>query len=387
MMNFTFQLPTQICFGKDQEKLAGPLISVTGRHVLLVYGSERVFWTEEGNNLLRSLQVFAMKQTRLANVRSENQLEKIRQGIALCREQEVDCLLAIGGGTVMDTAKAIALGATSETDILDMARSGKTPDLALPLGAVLTVPATSSESSSVLTLEDEKTGEMHTLSSPSLRPVFAIMNPAMTTTLSRLQTTSSGFDAFSYAFARFFDLGRDSALLDEMTAAVMRSMIQQLPRVIEDPENLAARADLMWAAAIVNNDMLGPGGEYSCHRIARTLSVTYGLNKAAALAMTLPVWWRVLMEEAPERFADFAEMVFGVERDDDAYGTALQGQEKLKAFAARVGFSLVIRPERGQEGSPTRLAEMTLGKEETLGKGPLAMDRRLLAKVFGLILG
>ncbi len=215
------------------------------------------------------------------------------------------------------------------------------PEKYLPIGAVVTMPASASECNDMSVISDPVTGRKIARPFKGTRPKFALLNPQLTVTISRFQTASGGFDIFSHAFERYFDLTRDSQLLDGMTVSLMRTVIQVLPKVLADPQNLQLRGELMFAASMAHNDMLGPGGDFACHEISHVVTEKYGIPHGSALAMILPAWCQRMSCAAPERFCRFFEKVWGI--TGSSWDEVIdRGIDEMKKFITEIGLPLTI---------------------------------------------
>lgn len=376
MYNFDFSMPTKIYFGKGRERETGERLKEYGHNVLLVYGSQRLFRDGLGNRLVESIEKAGLKVTPFGGVVPNPRLSHIEEGIAICRREKIDVLLAAGGGSVMDSAKAIALGACCQAKLWD-ALCGKVPGEqlgeALPVGGVVTMPASASEANGLVVVTQDESGEKKMGFFEAVRPKFAILNPELTFSLPRNQTAMGSFDAFSHAFERYFDLTRESELLDQVTAGLMKTIIHQLPIALAQPKDYQARAELMLSATAAHSDMLGPGGDFGCHEISHILTARCGIDHGAALAMLLPAWAEYMAERKPQRFAKFAAQVWGVKEEDEKT-MAFEGIRRMKQFIKESGLELTCEiPDADLESLIEPITEgpgfaggnfQKLGKEE-----------------------
>lgn len=366
MYNFDFSMQTKIYFGRDREQEVGERLKEYGHNVLLVYGSQRLFQDGLGDRLTKSIKKAGLKVTLFGGVVPNPRLSHIEEGIAICKREKIDVILAVGGGSVMDSAKAIALGSCCRANLWD-ALCGKVPgeqmDKALPIGGVVTMPASASEANGLMVITRDESGEKKMGFFEAVRPKFAILNPELTFSLPKNQTAIGSFDAFSHAFERYFDLTRESELFDRVTASLMKTIIRQLPIALEQPKHYQARAELMLSATAAHSDMLGPGGDFGCHEISHTLTARYGIAHGAALAMILPAWAEYMAEKRPERFAQFASQVWGT-KEQDRKDMAFEGIRSMKQFIRNIGLELTYEiPKADLE----ILAEGTAGSSGFVG--------------------
>lgn len=337
MYNFEFNMPTKIYFGTEQEKRVGQLMRPYGKRVLMLYGSSRIYETGLGGALEQYMREAGIEVFPLGGVIPNPHLSHIRQAIEYCRDKEIGAILAVGGGSVIDSAKAIALGVLHQGDLWDLYEGSQTDSGALPVGAVVTVPATASECNGMSVITNDATNKKLMGFFEVTWPKFAILNPKLTLTVPAYQTAIGAFDIFSHAFERYLDLSRNSDLLDSMTEGLMKTVIAQTKIAIKEPENYQARAELMWAASVAHNDMLGPGGDFTCHEISHIVTEEYGTPHGAALAMIIPAWCRETLPYQTERLKRFAQNVWGVQGETDPFAAAIKGIEQMEAFIRNIG--------------------------------------------------
>ena len=342
MYNFNMSIPTQIYFGDEIESKAGSLMRLYGQRILLIYGSDRIFEEGLGGRLVCSLQEAGCTVFRCGGVKPNADIAYIEKAIKVARMEKIDGILAVGGGSAIDSAKAVSAGSAYGGSVLELYEKPEIePETFLPIGAVVTIPATASESNDMSVISDGLTGKKIARSFKETRPKFALLNPSLTLSVNGFQTASGGFDIFSHAFERFFDLTRNSCLLDGLTESLMRTVIDVLPKVLQNPADLALRSELMLAATIAHNDMLGPGGDFACHEISHVITEKYGIAHGSALAMILPAWCSQMSKRNPKRFCQFFQNVWGVEGKEQEQVIA-QGLQKMKTFVNGIGLPLNI---------------------------------------------
>ncbi len=340
MNNFTFSSPTKIVFGRGVETGVGEETALHSKRVLLHFGGG----SAERSGLLPrvrdSLRKAGVEWVELGGVRPNPRISLVREGVSLCRENGLDFILAVGGGSAIDSAKAIALGVGYPGDPWDFYDYTAKPEQALGVGVVLTIPAAGSESSTSSVLSDDETQTKRGCSSELLRPRFAFMNPELTFTLPAYQTAAGAADIMAHIMERYFTNARNVALTDRLCEAALRTVIDNLPRVLAAPDDYDARAEIMWAGSIAHNDLLGTGreGDWASHGIEHELSALYDVAHGAGLAVVFPAWMKFAWKHDVSRFARFATEVWGVERDWlDPERVALEGIRRLEAFFSASG--------------------------------------------------
>ncbi len=389
MFDFHFSIPTEIYFGRECERKAGALMRPYGEKVLMIYGSERIFRSADdgksslGQVLMEDLEAAGCRVVRLGGVKPNADAEYIRRAIKLVRIEQIDGILAVGGGSVIDSAKAVSAGSGFDGDIMELYGNPLAqPDGFLPIGAVVTLPATASESNEMSVISDSVTGKKTARPFPQVKPKFALLNPALTLSVSAFQTASGGFDIFAHAFERYFDLNRGSSLLDRMTVALMQEVRETLPKVLADPENEALRGELMLAATVAHNDMLGPGGDFACHEMSHYITEAFGVPHGAALAMILPAWCRHAWQKAPNRFADFFTQVFSI-KGCQTEDITEKGIAALEAFIDTIGLPRTLTADAKECGSLAEMAEKTLDGRSAIGWGLAGLRASDIAEIYG----
>ena len=335
MYNFELKIPTEIYFGVNVEEQVGKLMKPYSSKVMLVYGSERIFKNGLGEKIVGYLESEGCEVVKQGGVKPNADEEYIEKAIKLAREEGVDGIVAIGGGSVIDSAKAISAGMFTEGNIMDIYKGKATPVKFLPIGAIVTVPATASESNGMSVISSSKTKEKIGGFFEETKPKFALLNPELTLTVSRYQTAAGGFDIFAHAFERYIDLTRHSLLLDEMTMGVMKTMIEILPDLIDNPLDMEKRSDMMFAATVAHNDMIGPGGDFACHQISHEITESYGIAHGGALAMIIPAWCEYMKDRQRDRLTKLFAGLFGS-------GSVEEGITALKSFISSIGLSLGV---------------------------------------------
>ena len=380
MFDFKIAIPTEIYFGEGVENRAGELMHEYADQVLLLYGSERLFQSGTGDKIVASLNRAGCRVATLGGVKPNTDSDFIDEAIRFARSCSIRGILAVGGGSVIDSAKAIAAGVCTPESVIDLYKGETDPGIILPIGTVVTMPASGSEANGVSVIRDSSTGLKHTRTIPGTIPKFALLNPELTCSIPARQTAAGGFDIFSHAFERFMDKRRGSLLLDELTAGLMRAVTKSLPKVIADPEDLDARGEILYAATVAHSNMLGPGGDFACHAMSHVMTHAFGTSHGEGLAMLIPAWCRVMKQYDEPRILEFYSMVFGV-------GTIEEGEAALAAFIDVIGLDRDICRMYGQPAAlqAEELAEMTLNRGPA-GAGFRPMSKEDLTAVYQLIL-
>ena len=315
--------PTHVYFGKETEKLAGKVLKENGaKKVLLHYGSS----SAEKSGLLgiirASLKESGIEFIELGGVKPNPRLTLARKGIEICKTQGIDFILAVGGGSVLDSAKCIGYGTVYDGDVWDFYCGKKAPEKRLPMGCVLTLSATGSEmsNSSVITNDEVTPNDKYGCNTNLGRPVFALMNPELTYSVSKYQTGSGSTDIMMHTIERFFHNGPAFELTDQIAASILKTVIENTLKVFENPSDYDARANLMWAGSLSHNGLANVGfesvGDWACHRLEHELSAIYDVAHGAGLSAIWSSWARYVKKTDPSRFAKLGSLVFGIEEKD-----------------------------------------------------------------------
>lgn len=319
MENFTFCSPTEFVFGRDTEKEVGQLCCKHGAsRVLIIYGGGSVVRSGLLQRVEQSLTTAGLSYETLGGVKPNPEDALVREGIRKIQDMSASApvfLLAVGGGSVIDTAKAIACGACYDGDFWDFYIGKAKIQRALPVGVVLTIPAAGSEGSGNSVITNTATGQKISLRSPEhLRPVFSIMNPELTYTLPPYQTASGICDMMVHIFERYFTNTPETNITDHLAEGVLRSIIEQAPLVMQHPQDYGARANIMWAGMLAHNGLCGTGHveDWASHFMEHELSALYGVTHGAGLAVVFPAWLTVVSRSNPKKAVQLAVRVFDV---------------------------------------------------------------------------
>ena len=347
MLNFTWQLPTRFLFGRDTELEAGRQVRENGgTRALIVYGGGSALRSGLIERVEGALDEAGVTHLRLGGVKPNPRDTLVREGIELGRKEGVDFLLAVGGGSVIDTAKAIAHGLKYDGDFWDFFCGKAKPEATTPVGVVLTMSAAGSESSNSCVITQESTLTKRGLSTQLNRPCFAIMNPELTMTLPRYQIACGATDILAHIMERYFTSTPDVDLTDRLCEGTMQSVIRAARKAVADPTDYDAQAQLMWAGTIAHNDTLGVGRaqDWGSHQIEHELSALYDVAHGAGLAVVFPAWMRYHMNKDVMRFAQYAVRVHGCSMDfEHPERTALAGIEAHEHFLRDIGMPLTLK--------------------------------------------
>ena len=349
-MEFEFCTPTRVIFGRGSEGRVGEIVSSYGyRRVLFVYGGGSVKKSGLYDRVCESLASNGISFSELSGVKPNPVLSLAKRGMALARETGAELILAVGGGSVIDTAKEIAIGALDGGEHWDFALGKRTPERALPVGVVLTISAAGSEMSSSAVLTNEEDGSKRGYNTPLHRPLFAICNPELTFTVDKYQTASGIVDILMHTLERYFAPVPDTEITDAIALALCREVVKAGRIAYENPKNYEARASLMWASSLSHNDLTGAGRFFAgtCHRLEHEMSAKYDVAHGAGLAVVFPAFAKYVYRLAPERFARFAREVFAVTLSDDL-AAAEQGIEILSSYFRSISMPLTF----GELGIP-----------------------------------
>ena len=361
MDNFTFYSPTYFEFGKDTESKAGELVSkFGGSKVLIHYGGGSVVRSGLLDRVKASLTASGISFVELGGVQPNPRSGLVYEGIDLCRKENVDFILAVGGGSTIDSSKAIAAGTLYDGDFWDL-YDGTPITAALPVGTVLTIAAAGSEGSPNTVITKEEGMIKRGSGSDLLRPKFSILNPALTQTLPAYQTAAGATDIMAHLYERYLTNTKEVEVTDRLIEALLLTMKKETPRVIEDPNNYDARANIMWAGMMAHNNSCGVGRsqDWTSHGIEHELSALYDCAHGAGLAVTMPANFRYVVDHDVMRFAQVAVRVWGCQMDfADPKKTALEGIDKLQEFLISIGMPSTLEEVGGAEADIPKLVQM-----------------------------
>ena len=337
MNNFEFCVSTDVLFGKGQEEQLPAKLLPFGKKILLTYGGGSIKKNglyDKIRNLLHEFEIFE-----LGGIDPNPRVESVNEGAAICKEEGIDLILAVGGGSTIDCSKAIAAAAYYEGDAWDLLTGKGQVTKALPIAVVLTIAATGSEMDCAAVISNMQTNEKLLMGHPALLPKVAVLNPENTFTVPPYQTASGSADMMSHIIESYFDTV-DAFVPDAIAEGLMRSVIKYTPAALADPEDYEARAQLMWTSSLALNGITSTGKSFmwSCHYIEHELSVHYDITHGAGLAMLTPKWMRyILSDKTVDKFCDYAVNVWGFAREDDKMALANKGIDATEEFFKSIG--------------------------------------------------
>lgn len=364
MKNFEFSIPTDVLFGRGQEAQLPQKLAPLGKRVLLCYGGgsiKRNGIYEHIKELLKDFEVIE-----LSDIEPNPRVETLRRGVALCKAYSIDVLLAVGGGSSIDCAKAVAAGACYEGDPWELFLDMEKITQALPVVAVPTISAAGSELDPFAVISNTETNEKLFVVHPSLMPRVSILNPENTFSVSAYHTAAGASDTLSHLLENFFD--RECATVaDGINLALMKAVIKHLPLALECPTDYAARAELMWASALALSGLGSTGKDFcwSVHYIEHELSAYYDITHGAGLALLTPHWMRhVLNADTVEKFCEYGKVVWAIEDSTDRFAMAHAAIEATAQFFKKVGMPTTL----GEIGIDDRFFNVMAKKAERIGR-------------------
>lgn len=347
MNNFVFYSPTEFVFGKNTEVQVGALARKYGaQKVMIVYGGGSVVRSGLLDRVKQYLQEAGVAYCEMGGVQPNPIDGKVYEGIQLCRREQVDMMLPVGGGSVIDTAKAIAAGALYDGDFWDFFIGRAKVEKALKVAVVLTIPAAGSEGSGNTVITKTETLQKLGLCAPEhLRPVFSIMNPELTYTLPAYQTACGIADMMAHIMERYFTNTPDVEISDRLCEGTLTAIIKEAYRVKQQPDNYAARANIMWCGTVAHNGTCGVGREedWASHALKHEISAIYNVAHGAGLAVIFPAWMAFMAEHNPAKIAQFAHRVFDIPKSEDLEEMALAGTARLKHFFRYMGLPVSFK--------------------------------------------
>lgn len=375
MEDFQFYNPTRIIFGRDSVQKLGPLAKPFGTRVLLVYGGGSIKRTGLYDRVQEQLQQIGAVVHELSGIEPNPRLTTVNKGVAICKEHDIQLVLAVGGGSVLDASKAIAAGALYEGDVWDFCTRQAVIRDALPLGTILTLSATGSEMNGTAVITNWEINQKRPLASVHTYPKFSILDPALTFSVPADQTVNGVVDMMSHVMEQYFSRTKDTPLQERLCESILQTVVENAEIAIREPDNYEARANLMLSGTYaLNGGMISVGmqNDWAAHDIEHAISAIYDIAHGAGLAIVYPNWMKYVYDARVERFAQYAVRVWGVDpagKSDEE--TALAGIEATRAFFSRIG-------------APATLAEVGIGSEsldqmaeDAVRFGPLGSMKRL----------
>lgn len=391
MDNFTFYAPTYFVFGKETENETGKYVKRFGGHKALIhYGGGSAERSGLLGRVKKSLEAEGIEYTELGGVKPNPRSGLVYEGIDLCRKEGVDFILAVGGGSTIDSAKAIAAGVPYDGDFWDFYQ-GKEVTEAVPVGVVLTIAAAGSEGSADSVVTKEEGMFKRSAGGEVLRPKFAVLNPALTQTLPPYQTACGITDIMAHLYERYLTNTKDVEVTDRVIEALLLTMIHEAPRVMKDPNNYEARANIMWAGMLAHNNCCGVGRthDWASHNIEHELSAMYDCAHGAGLAVVMPAVFTYNLKHDVMRFAKAAVRVWGVQMDfDNPERTAKEGIEAFRSFLISIGMPKNFEEIGAKEEDIEKLAHTACYGDVETGTtgGFVPLNQKDVENIFRLML-
>ena len=362
MKDFNFYAPTRVVFGREaEEKLPQLIQQYGGGRVLVHYGGGSAKRSGLLDKVFGMLTEAGIQFVELGGVVPNPLLSKVREGIDLCRKEHVNFILAVGGGSVIDSAKAIGYGVGYPGDVWDFWDGKAVPQTCLPIGVMLTIPAAGSEMSSSCVITNDEGMLKRGVNSDLCRCKFAIMNPERTYTLPAYQTAAGATDIMMHTMERYFSKYEDATLTDAIAEALLRTVKNAVFEVLRNPEDYRNRAAIMWAGSLSHNDLTECGTEkdFACHKLEHELSGLFGVTHGAGLAAVWGSWARYVMDRHLSRFVQFAVNVMGVANDfSHPRATALKGIEAIERFYRAIGMPVSIPELIDRQATDAEIEEL-----------------------------
>ena len=353
MRNFNYINSTKIIFGKNTEEKVGSELKKHTNKILLHYGGGSIKASGLYNKVITSLKNENIEVIELSGVKPNPRVSLVREGIELCRKHNIDFILAVGGGSVIDSAKAIAAGVNYDGDVWDLFIGTPINHKCIRLATILTIPAAGSETSSATVLTNEDGWFKRSTGHPTLRPIFSILNPELTFTLPKYQTSCGIADMIAHILERYFTNEKNVDLTDRLCEATLKTIMENALRLNINPNDYNARAEIMLSGMVAHNDSLSMGrvGDWATHDIEHELSGIYDIAHGAGLAIIFPAWMKYVYKHDLNRFVQFANRVFNIDVNFNNYEeTVLKGIQALEDFFNKIEL-------------PTRLSHINIGDE------------------------
>lgn len=352
MNNFVYYNPTKIIFGVDTTNEVGKEAKNYGKRILMILGQGSVKKIGLYDKVINILKEEELEIFELEGVKPNPRVDLVRKGIKIVKENNIDLLLAVGGGSVIDTAKAIAAGLSYDGDVWDLFKYRKPIKSTIPIGVILTLAATGSEMNGNAVISNLETQEKLAISSSYLYPKFSILDPKNTITVPLNHTLYGIVDILSHVFEQYFDKTDGAVIQDRFAEAIVKTVIETTPKLIENPEDINARSVILWCGTNALNGIIGVGKEHdwASHSIEHAISAVYDIPHGLGLAIVFPHWMKYVIDAIPQKFAQFAKKVWNIDGNKD-FELGLKGIDRLIEFYESIGV-------------PTKLSKIGIGEEK-----------------------
>ncbi len=380
MENFIYQNPTKIIFGKDAENYVGNETKRFSDNALLHY-DDTIKKLPIFNKVIQSLEDAGIRIYEFGGVKPNPRLSLVKEGIRLCRQKDINFILAIGGGSVMDSAKTIAAGVYYEGDVWNLFTERLEVKKALPIGVVVTIAGTGTETCNGAVITKEEGLFKRYINSDLIRPKFAILNPELTFTVPPYQTACGCADVMSHVMERYFTQVSHVDLTDRLCEATLKTVIKNTPMVLENPKDYNARAEIMWASTIAHSDFLSTGriGDWACHNIEHEISALYDIPHGAGMTVVSPAWMKYVYKQNLSRFTQYAIRVWNIEENFESIEkTVLEGIDRTSKFFKQIGLPTTLHELNIPSNSFEQIATKSLESARARGEsGPLGNFMKL----------
>ena len=387
MENFEFRNPTKIIFGRGAEENVGTEAALYSKKILLHFGGGSIRASGLYDRVTVSLRKAGVEWVELGGVKPNPRLSLVYEGVKLCRQQGVGLILAVGGGSVIDSAKAIAMGAVIEGDVWDFYLGRGTPVDALPIGTVLTIPAAGSEASTGTVITNETGWLKRAVNSELIYPRFSFLNPELAFTLPRFQVACGVTDIMAHLMERYFTNTTHVSFTDRLLEATMKTIIATAPRVLANSQDYDAWSELMWAGTIAHNNLLNTGrtGDWASHDIEHEISGIYDVAHGAGLAVVFPAWMKYTLQHDLNRFVQWAVRVWNVELDVfDREATAREGIRRMEEFFRASGLGTRLADLGIQEDRLQEMAEKCTARNTHTVGNFVKLDQKAVLEILSL---
>ncbi|MBR5157934.1 MAG: iron-containing alcohol dehydrogenase [Clostridia bacterium] len=385
MRDFTFYAPTKVYFGKDNHKEVGAIIKGLGYKVIMMqYGKESIKKNGLYDEVMKSLSDSGIKVIEMGGVEPNPKLSFVREAIKVAKENKVEMILAVGGGSAIDSSKYTAAGAADDCDVWDFPTRKAVPEKSLPVGCILTLAAAGSEMSSSAVITNMEENMKRGFNSDFNRCKFAVCNPELTYTVSPYQTACGIVDIMAHTMERYFTNCEDTMLTDRIAESILKSVVDAGKVLKDNPCDYEARATVMWASSLSHNDLTGCGRDnmLPVHQLEHALSGEFDhIAHGAGLAVLFPAWAKYVYKYNPKRFARFARQVWDVTEADDEKA-AVEGIDKMSEFFDFLGMPLKLREFDIEENSISRLAELCTFNRSRVINTYIELDFEKIEEIF-----
>lgn len=370
MINFDYSTPTKVFFGKDQINVLPKEVKKYGSRVLLVYGGGSIKKIGLYDKVIELLKSNNISFWELSGVEPNPRITSVRKGIEICRENNIDLVLAVGGGSTIDCSKVIAAGVSYEGDPWDIVLDSSKIKSVISVASILTLSATGSEMNYGAVISNLETNEKLGTESPGMAPKFSILDPTYTFSVPKNQTAAGTADIMSHIFEVYFNNTEGTYIQNRMAEALLKTCINYGRKAMDEPENYEARANLMWASSLAINDLLsyGKDAKWSVHEMEHELSAYYDITHGVGLAILTPAWMEyVLNDETVDKFVEYGVNVWDLDKNKDKYDIAKEAIKKTREFFVSLDIPTTLREVGIGEEKLEEMANQAVRIEGTLG--------------------